>query len=211
MNKSDGDSVYPNIEKSNRLFPLQLHDGLWHANYIFKAFPSSKLIHMQRHPIDLIYSWLTKGLGGSFYDDLRSHIVTYQFNNSVLPYYAFGWEEEYLSLNECDRVIYMISKLLNLHMLTYKQLDEKDQKKVFFVNHQELASSPDKIIRKIENFLESKITSHTQAVLNRENCPREFSESVRMKKLKYIESHSTSEAIKLLNTMIYDYNHKSKF
>ena len=208
VKKSDGDNVYADIKKYKRLFPLMLHDGLWHADYIFKAFHSSKIIHMQRHPIDLVYSWIKKGYGGSFFENLRSHIVSYLFNDKVVPYYAFGWEEKYLSLDEVDRVIYMINKLINLHVVTYNELDERDQKKVLFVNHQELASSPHKIIKKIENFLGSKITTHTQEVLNRENCPREFNDDDRMNKLQYIQSYSSSTAFKLLNNMIDEYNNR---
>ena len=85
MKEPDGDSVYSRIEKSKRFFPLMLHDGLWHADYIFKAFQFSKLIHIQRHPVDLIYSWINKGLGGICYDNLRTHIVTYEFNKTLVP------------------------------------------------------------------------------------------------------------------------------
>ena len=210
MKLPDGDKVYQDIKKTNRLFSLMLHDGLWHADYIFKAFSSSKLIHMQRHPIDLIYSWLSKGLGGPAYSNLRTNIVTYEFNNTVVPYYAFGWEEQYLSLGEGDRVIYMISKLLNMHLHAYNQLDEKNKNKVLFVNHQVLASSPWETIENIETFLDSKITPHTEKVLERENCPRDFIESDRMNKLKYIQSQSSSEGNRILHNMIDDYNDSSK-
>lgn len=210
MSEHDGDKVYDGIKKTNRLFPLMLHDGLWHSEYIFKAFPLSKLIHMQRHPIDLTYSWLSKGLGGPSYLNLRTHIVTYDFNNHIVPYYAFGWEDQYLSLNEGDRVIYMISKLLNKHLQAYDHLDEKNKSKVLFVNHQVLASNPWEVIKNIETFLDSKITPHTEKVLERENCPREFLESVRMDKLKYIQSQSSSEGNRILDNMIDDYNDSSK-
>ena len=208
VKKSDGNNVYADIKKSKRLFPLMLHDGLWHAEYIFKAFLSSKIIHIQRHPIDLAYSWINKGYGGAFFEDLRSHIVSYLFNNQVVPYYAFGWEEEYLSLNEADRVIHMINKLINLHVNTYNNLDEKCQEKVLFVNHQELASEPHKVTKNVEVFLGSKITEHTQEVFNRENSPREFNDDDRMNKLQYIQSHSSTAALKLLDNMINEYHNQ---
>jgi hypothetical protein len=206
----DDDNVYTNIKNSNRLFPLMLHDGLWHSDYIFKAFPSSKLIHMQRHPVDLIYSWLMKGLGGSFYNNLRSHIVTYNFKNTVLPYYAFGWEEEYSTLGEGDRVICMINNLLNEHLKVYSQLNETNKNSVLFLNHQALASNPDIVVEEVEVFLESKVTPHTLKVLEKENCPRVFLEEDRIKKLQYIKSQSSVKCHKILNNMIDNYNGESK-
>jgi hypothetical protein len=208
LNKTDGDSVCLEINNSNRLFPIMLHDGLWHAEYIFKAFPKSKIIHMQRHPVDLVYSWSRKGYGGSFFESLRSNIVTYLFNNKVVPYYAFKWEEEYLSLDEVDRVIHMINKLLNHHIIAYNKLSKGEQKQVFCVNHQRLATYTHEVIEEIEVFLESEMTEHTSDVLKRENCPREFFPTERRDKLKYIKSKCSITSFNLLNSMIDAYDNQ---
>jgi hypothetical protein len=209
MKIPEGDEVYQSIKKSNRLFPLMLHDGLLHADYILKAFPSSKLIHMQRHPIDLAYSWLTKGFGGSSYSNLRTHMLTYEFNNMALPYYTFGWEEQFISLNEGDRVIHMISNLLNMQLDRFNQLEKKNKNKVLFVNHQVLATNPSEVIGNLEFFLDSKTSPHTERVLERENCPRNFVDSDRIEKLQSIQSQSTNEGISLLHSMIDKYNNSS--
>ena len=210
LTDNDDDDVYSNIINSNRLFPLMVHDGLWHSKYIFKAFTDSKIIHMQRHPVDLTYSWLSKGLGGPFYKNLRSHIVTYDFKDKFLPYFINGWEEKYLSLNEVDRVINMINHLINCNSEAYGKLSEKNKNRVLFLNHQALATEPLVVLENVENFLNSKMSIHTAKILEQENCPRIFEATDRIEKLNQIQSKCSNKGRKILDKMINDYNNDSK-
>ena len=38
-------------------------------------------------------------------NDLRSLTLAYNHNGQLVPYYAYGWEDTYLKLNEADKVI----------------------------------------------------------------------------------------------------------
>jgi len=201
----DTDDVFDKMESESRKFILMLHDGLWHVKYVFKAFPLSKIIHIQRHPVDLAFSWLRKGYGGSIYSSRRNKIATYLFNGNIMPYYAFGWEEKYLSINECDRVINTISTLYKYHYDAYMNIEKYDKKRVLFVNHEELTTSPDSVIDSMKHFFKLDPSINMDEILKRERCPRALDISAREDKLKYLKNKSTSASYSILQSMVNGY------
>lgn len=168
----DGDSVLTRLNSQNRLFPMMVHNGLWHADIWFKALPSVKFIHMQRNPVDIVYSWMGKGYGDDFFSNSRAKIVTFQYKKKLLPYYAFGWEDEYLSYKKFDRIIHMVKHIRNCHQDSYKSLNENQKKSVLFVRHQELISETDTNLRRISDFIGEEPSIDTTSVLLKQNCPR---------------------------------------
>ena len=59
----DRDKIVEHLSDKNHNFLFVLHNSLANANIMFKAFPDLKIIHLIRHPIDLIYSWMMKDYG----------------------------------------------------------------------------------------------------------------------------------------------------
>jgi len=189
--KSDGDSVFSEMQKDNKLFPMMIHNGVWHSSLLFDAFPALKILHMSRSPIEIVYSWMNKGYGGEFYKNPRSNIVTYVFDGKVLPYYAFGWEKEYLSLNNTDRIIKMIEHLIVQHKKTYKKLCEEHKKNILCVSYRELSSNPESILPSVTSFLNTEVTEFTDKILLQENCPRVFAQEEFHNKIDVIRENAT--------------------
>ena len=46
--------------------PILIHDALVHFKIILKAFPSMKLIHLEKNPVELAYSWMNKNTDQNF-------------------------------------------------------------------------------------------------------------------------------------------------
>ena len=205
----DGDATLTKLNSQNRIFPMMVHNGLWHADIWFKALPNVKMIHMQRNPIEIVFSWIGKGYGGSFYSSDRANIVTFQYKNISLPYYAYGWEERYLSLAKVDRVIYMVSHIRDCHQNTYEKLDNKIKEQILFIRHQELITKTEECLNIISNFIGEDPSMDTATVLLQQNCPRiahvdtPFSTSNKglKEKLKEIEILASPEAYKFLLNM----------
>ena len=61
----DREKIVEYLSDKNHNFLFVLHDSLANANFMFKAFPDLKIIHLIRHPIDLIYSWMMKDYGNT--------------------------------------------------------------------------------------------------------------------------------------------------
>ena len=99
----EGDSVFKDINEANNINVYMFHNALWHAKYI-KAFPDIKIIHIDRHPVDLVYSWYKRGYGDSFYDKERTaltllEIVGFEYRTMRIT------GKMSITLDELDRVI----------------------------------------------------------------------------------------------------------
>ena len=52
----DGDKALADLESQSTIFSMMIHNGLWHSNLWLKALPTTKMIHMQRNPVEIVYS-----------------------------------------------------------------------------------------------------------------------------------------------------------
>lgn len=206
----EGDVVFDKIEKKNHLNVFMFHNALWHAEIFFHAFPELKMIHIERHPIDVIHSWFRRGYGSNFYAKDRSAIalISNSNNNSNSPYHAFGWEEEYNELAEMDRIIRMINFIQGKHQETYSSLSKEKRDRIMTVNFERIVTNPNPVVGKICEFLETRETLHTSVVLKKQKCPRTVSDQEKQMKYETIAHLATPECSALLETMINDYEAK---
>ena len=203
--ETEGDNAFQRIRKSDQIFSLLVHDALWHAKIYFKAFPHLKMIHINRHPVDLIYSWYRKGYGSNFYDNPRNALLTIEWNKKTYPYYAYGWEEEYENLSEIDRIVKMINMIQSFGKDVYSLISEKKRKNIMFIKFDEMVQRPLPIINKISIFLGTKKTKYTSIIMDQENVPRKLKRQERLKKQEEIKGLATENSIKLLDIMIDQY------
>ena len=214
----DGDSVIKKIEDDLRLFPMMVHNGLSHGKIWFAAFPSAKMIHMQRNPIDIVYSWSGKKYGGDFFSQKRSNTPTFEYKGSFLPYFAYGSEEKYSKLSGIDRIIYSVDIIRNQHKEAYEALDRKTQERILFVSYEQLLTNTEKCISNVSKFLQTKPSNDTASVLLEQNCPRDelketpfLTSSLSQKnKLKKIKSSTSDDAYETLINMCNDFNANNK-
>ena len=205
----DGDAVLTKLNSQNRIFPMMVHNGLWHANIWFKALPHVKFIHMQRNPVDIVYSWIGKGYGGGFYSNARANVVTYEYKETFVPYYVFGWEDKYLSLKEVDRIIHMVNHIRNCHQDAYDKLNNNEKQRILFMKHQKLITKTEECLDIITDFIGERPSVDTPSILLQENCPRntnvETPSSTNNKsfkeKLKEIENLASPESYDILIDM----------
>ena len=205
LSKREGNIVFDNITKSRQFFLLLVHDALWHAKIYFKAFPNLKMIHIDRHPVDLIYSWYKKGYGSNFYDNPHNALLTIEWNKKTYPYYAYGWEEEYENSSEIDRIIKMINRLQSSGKDVYSSISEKKRKNILFIKFEEIVQKPLPILNEISNFLGTKKTKYTSIIMDKEKVPRKLYQQERLIKQEEIKKLTSEDSIKLLDIMIGDY------
>ena len=218
LSSEDGDNVIKELEDTYSLFPLMIHNGLSHGNIWFAAFPSAKMIHMQRNPIDIVYSWSGKKYGGDFFSQKRSSTATFEYKGSFLPYFAYGSEEKYLNSSGIDRIIYSVDMMRRQHKSSYEALDRKTQERILFVSHEQLLINTDTCIANISRFLKTKPSIDTASVLLEQNCPRdELKETPfltsglsQKNKLKKIKSAASENSYGVLMNMCNDFNSNNR-
>jgi hypothetical protein len=204
--ESDGDRVFKKIEEEKRLFPLMWHNGLWHSDILLEAFPQSKIIHVQRNPIDIVFSWMKKGYGGEFYSNKRSSdSLVFEYKNEIIPHFAIGWEDQYLNLSSIDRIIHMISRLISYHRDVYISLSKVQKQQVLFVSFENLTIKTSQAIPKITNFLKTNVSEFTDRILLEERCPRDYDLQSKKIKLEAIKLKASKPSFQLLMSMNEDF------
>lgn len=194
----EGEAVFKQIDKDNPIFVLMFHNALWYADILFKAFPTLKILHMRRHPIDMVYSWYRKGYGADFCEKPHNALLTIEWKSEIIPFYAIGWEEEYKKLKEMDRIIHMILRIQEMNDKSLDSLSEGNRKKIMIISFEKMATNPKPILSKICSFLDTKETLYTKVVLERERCPRTISTEERKMKRDRIRELASNKAFKLL-------------
>ena len=217
-----GEFVVDQIHQERPLPILALSDAFWHAKRWFEAFPFLKIVYIRRHPVDTVYSWynhrrgeevslttLAKNTGvthgSETYGSRINQILLTRINNTVVPYYALGWEEKHKEISEIDRVIYMIKGIRANYANALSSLSREEHEGVLFLTFDETITNTDSIVAQICSFLNTDRTPYTSDVLKRENCPRNLSEDDRKNKLDKIKGLASDQAFRSLMSMIDDY------
>jgi hypothetical protein len=204
--EEDGDRVFDKIEKENNIFPVMWHNGLWHAKILLDAFPKSKIIHVQRNPIDIVYSWMGKGYGGEFYTNKRSSdSLVYKYQNEIIPHFAIGWEDDYINLSGVDRIIYMIDKIRKKHLDSFNGLSKLQKNQILFISFEKLTLSTSQVIPEVTNFLNTQVSEFTSKILLDERCPRKYDPQSKMMKLNAIQAKVSKLSFELLMNMNKDF------
>ena len=181
LSKKEGDIIF---KKNKNLIPLMLHNGLQSIDLIFEALPSLKIVEMIKNPVELAYSWIKKKYGSDIYDKPRTYVLTLKHKKTVFPYYAKGWEKQYLKMNSYDRVGEIIYRLINKRNKVYNSLTNNNKKKILLLFFDDFVSKPDKNLIKLSKFLNRKKSKFTKKTLIEESCPREiFSKNYENKKV----------------------------
>ena len=201
----EGDSVFKKIKEVNPIFVFLVHDALWHFDIYSDAFCKMKMIHIDRHPVDLVYSWFSKGYGADFTHNSSSGTVILQAEDKQLLYYTAGKEDEYSRMPEADRVIHMVKDLTDKHFIKYNSLSEEEKGKVKIVIFEKLVTDPEPVLKELTWFLSTKMTKHTIAVCRKQRCPRKLNIEDRENKFEKIKESCSAESFKILTGMTGDY------
>ena len=205
----EGDSVFETIKVKEPLIPFMLHNALWHSKIYFQSFPDLKIVHVNRHPVDVIHSWFRKGYSSGFYLKERSALTLINYKDKNLPYYAIGWEEEYCSLSEMDQLVKVINFINSNHDKSYGELSTKNKKQVLIIYFDSMVTKSKSNLTKITSFLNTDKTVYTKTVMDRERCPRKIDMNKRAAKFEEIKESATSDSVRLLQEMVHEYEEQT--
>ncbi len=160
-----------------------LHQSLESLDVVKSAAPKSKIINIRRNPVDLVYSWIKRGWGTRFVNDLLSFGPTYIYKHGVVPYFAVDWADDYLSSNEYECVI---KSIIHLTESESSMVNEK-RSDVCSIYYEKLVKNTHKEMGKICEFLGRKPNKIMSKIIEKETFDVDF-ESERVRKIDYIKS-----------------------
>lgn len=169
----------------NRLPSFLVHEVLPHIEFIQTAVPKFKMINIQRHPLDIVFSWFQRGWGDRWGNDNLAFTPTLDINGIATPWFAVGWPEEWAYLRPLERVIKSILHLYELEDVAYNNFNNKQ--KILRISYEALFSNPMDICKKISFFLGRHPYENMAQVLEREACPNKslsFERQSRIAELK---------------------------
>lgn len=196
-NKDGIDAIFK-LKKLNRLPSFLIHECLPHISFFLEVFPYLQMIHIQRHPIDLSYSWLHRGWGKRYGVDPLAFIPTIKNNNGPAPWFTRNWKQDYVEMSEVDRVINSICTLQDLSLQSYGKLNKKMKKKILIISYENFFSNPNLIVNKLSTFLKSRPLPNMKEILEREGCPKEISINSRITKFEELVKIATPKSIREL-------------
>ena len=211
LHSKDGDTVIERIKKENPVIVWGVHYGLWHIPIYLKAFSEMRMIHICRHPVDLIHSWFLKGYGKEFSDNPRNGALTIQGDRKTISYFGIGWEQLYEKSTEMDRIILTMDHIESQYREKYSQLSKEESKQVLIVYFEEMVTQTERILMDVCSFLNMERSISTDVTLERERCPRVLCHEDREKKLLQIKDLASSEVLLILERMIKDYENKTGY
>ena len=195
------DPIIKELKSKTIYFPFQTHYFLENLNILKKLDLNFKLIRVNRHPVDNIYSYYKRGWGKIIKKNSYFYFAnaSYHINEKkiIKPWYVEVNEKEYLKLNDMDRSIITIINSLK------KVVKIRENKKILIINFDNFCKKPKKELNRICKFLPSKIQKNYNLFFLRANLPRKIDLKERDKKYNFIVKNSkNSKLIRQLDCQI---------
>ena len=165
----EGDSKVEEIIRENLAFctmshMLMLTPDLWSLAYGKRV----KVIEMVRHPLYMVRH-LRSGL--ERFESPREFTMSFCYRDVKVPWFASGWEDEFIDANSTERSVLCITRL-------YPWLEAKIELSraaglaVLDLSFEEAVFETNKMLRKLEQFIGRKHHSRLSSILKRQMMPR---------------------------------------
>ena len=185
------------------IFQNHTHYQLGHASLHFEAFPDSLyMIVLQRHPLDLAWSWFRRGHGSNRCNDLWFTLICIQHGDSSVPFFARGWEKE---CNSTERIIRAFQSINDHCKQGYDELTLERQKRVLLIQYEDFIARPMVFVDQLADFLDTSPTRLTKKTLKKKHMPRNISLEKRDKIYKKMKQNCDSHYLSILEDMVENY------
>lgn len=196
------------ILKKN-FFPIMFHDLMIEPKTIIEVFPKSKILNIERHPVDIIMSWKKKGYGQKYLRDKRNLILTFAKGEKKIPFYVLKNYQNFLKQDtDLDRIIFILWEINRIIKDKYKKLTNKQKKNIITFTFDDLTTQTFSVLKKIEMYLKINVSRDTYKIAKKENCPRKLDYDKRQIKNQKIQKKISEENKKKLSYLIKLYEMK---
>jgi len=208
LEKEDDRDAMNIIQSPDTYFPFIAHETLPNMGIFFDIYPQLKVVHIERDPVDLAYSWYKRGLGKRWVNDPKIFTIAIEGPTGPRPWFFNDWAKEYEKLPEMDRIIHSLSNVVKMSKDSYKALNPRQKEKIYFTTYEELVSNIDNEAKGFAKFFQKKISVDMEKIKQKEMLPIENPRSFRSSKFDEIEKAAAKDSIELLLNMEKAYNNK---
>jgi len=197
----DGKPVVDDLRTSPRHSVFIGHELMANMDIVFDAFPSMRVLSLQRHPVDLVYSWWKRKMGRRETSDPLLFNPYFKAGTTLLPWFAIASRREYARLSPLERVIASIDHLASVSRARYLALPARLRRRILFLTHEGLIEDPWEAIARIQPFLDVKAGKDMPAILAREKCGRVLELAQREMKWRQIRRHARPASFRKLEAL----------
>jgi hypothetical protein len=209
MKGKEGDYIIKRVAKEKKYYPVMFHDPLINPEIILNSFPNSKIIFVDRHPVDLIEEWMKKKYSSSFYENPRNATLAIKYKNKNFPHWCHKkLDKIYKAKNNYIRTVYSLSELIFQQKINLMNLKKKLKKRILLIKFDQLVQNTDIEIKKVTKFLNCKNSKFTKKTILQQSGNRKLNLNIRERKKKIIIKLLDRETVKLLKKLEKSYNEK---
>ena len=173
MLEQDGDSSLRKISENKMIIPVATHTSSSNNDLFLRALGKRcKIIRCVRHPVFIVHHWAD--YIWRCQTDPRDFTLKIDYNGEDIPFFADGWEEEYLEANNLEKSIKSISLLTDSYNHNFHQMKKKYSKEsILEVSFEEAVKNTDDTIALISKFINQDVNNKVyKKVKKRARLPR---------------------------------------
>jgi len=194
----DRKKLVTEFTKQQRYPCFILHESMVNIAVYRNLYPEARIIHIERNPIDLVYSWYQRHLLKRWATDTTVFQLIFQKYVHTVPWFALDNVDEYAKLSEIDKVIYSISLLQTIERKALKSLSTEQRKHFAVFHFDNVVTDPMRVITRLSQLLDKPMSRKVQSIIDREHLPVENIMAARKKKHKYILHRATRKSMAIL-------------
>ena len=167
-----GDLIIPERIKNERpILNLTTHDLLSMSDPILSGLGEAVLfIEVVRHPLYMVKQ--LKLNMERLVNNVRDIQINVEYQGRQLPYFAYGWEEQFLNANSMERAVGCIEKTTRATNKKRKMWEEMNHLSILTIPFEKFALDPWPYVKEIEKKLGTKIGPRTNKIMKKQNVPR---------------------------------------
>lgn len=174
-------AVLPRIQQQRPILHLVTHLLLGLSEALFDGLGERlRIVEVVRHPLYMVkqwYAWMPRaGVDPRFFSLWIEHA------GHSLPWFARGWEPQYLRANRMDRVLLAIESQWRQGLQALAARPEAQRRQVLIIPFERFVVRPAPFMAALEALLGTTVTPATRRVMRQQRVPRtRYAEGIGLK------------------------------
>jgi hypothetical protein len=166
-------AVVERIRATRPILQILTHHLLAFSRPLFTALGERlRIIEVVRHPLYMIKQLHLDV--ERFGTDARVFTICFEYQGRRLPFFARGWEDQFLQSNPMDNVIHSLAHLFETNAAVLRSLSAEERAHVQVVPFERFVLGPAPYLKAFEELLGTHRTAATRRELKRQNVPRKM-------------------------------------